>query len=457
MVDRTTHTLDRTGKFGSSPRRRATASRVRGGSLCRKLVKWSDDARSPVGPMTEPEAEMLDKRLDSIEKGDIERLVVNGVPEGRALEYKEKLPGGSDGDRKEFLADVSSLANTVGGDIVYGVSEQRDADGKPTGVPARADGMAPANPEADKLRLDSIARDGIAPRITGLRYRWVDGFPNGSVLVVRVPSSWSGPHMVIFQQWSRFYARAANGKYLLDVYQIRDAFARAGDLAARGRRFRNERLAQIIAGETPAALTGDRLIIVHVIPYVAIANEQIVDVRVVPQHQQLMRPFYSDNGHGSFNIDGYLTTVLTGGQRAGGYAQLFRSGILETVDSGMIREDERYGVTLPSTTFAQHLFGFLGRTKTLYTTLEIPAPVSISVALYGVANCRLGLSQHWTFNHGIASQSFGRQMIRLPEMTLEDFDGETQRESRPLLDALWQGAGLERCLEYDDAGRWNRR
>jgi hypothetical protein len=53
--------------------------------------------------------------LHQIDAARLEALRVDGVREGRQLEYKETLPGNSDDDKKEFLADVSSFANAAGG------------------------------------------------------------------------------------------------------------------------------------------------------------------------------------------------------------------------------------------------------------------------------------------------------------------------------------------------------
>src|SRR4051812_8827149 len=114
---------------------------------------------------------MIDRQFDAIQKADIDRLVDNGVPEGRTLEYKESLPGGKDEDRREFLADVSSLGNALGGDLVYGLREARDEAGKATGVPSSADGLSVANRDVEVQRMENMLRDGLSPRIAGVKYR----------------------------------------------------------------------------------------------------------------------------------------------------------------------------------------------------------------------------------------------------------------------------------------------
>ncbi|MCL2648932.1 MAG: hypothetical protein FWD61_18360 [Phycisphaerales bacterium] len=48
---------------------------------------------------------MIQKSFDQIVKADIDALL-NEVSESKTLEYKLKLPGKSEDDKKEFLADI---------------------------------------------------------------------------------------------------------------------------------------------------------------------------------------------------------------------------------------------------------------------------------------------------------------------------------------------------------------
>src|SRR5664280_2298642 len=137
---------------------------------------------------------MTSREFDTITNADVEALVTNAVAEGRTIEYKQQLPGNSDEEKREFLADVSSFANAGGGDILYGVVEKRDSDNKPTGIPEKAQGLPGINTDSEILRLDESIRSGIDPRIPGYRIRGIDGFSAGPVLLIRVPKSWASPH-----------------------------------------------------------------------------------------------------------------------------------------------------------------------------------------------------------------------------------------------------------------------
>ncbi len=78
---------------------------------------------------------MIPADLAALNEGVLSSLIANGVPESLTIEYKQALPEENDEGRREFVADVSQFANSNGGDLVYGIAEQRDSTGKPTGVP----------------------------------------------------------------------------------------------------------------------------------------------------------------------------------------------------------------------------------------------------------------------------------------------------------------------------------
>jgi schlafen family protein len=213
------------------------------------------------------------KPLSMIEESDLQRLVDSSVAEQKTIEYKSALPGDADDEKKKFLANVSSFANASGGHLIFGI-EAKD------GVPTNLNGLEV--PSADKavLRLDDMVRAGIRARIPGHNTQPVT-LSNGRIaIVMRIPHSWNAPHMVTYKDWSRFYARNSNGKYLLDVGEIRAAFLRSETTADRIRRFRTDRLTRIIAGEFPtrAPLADAPKLILHIAPLGAFDAGISVDV-----------------------------------------------------------------------------------------------------------------------------------------------------------------------------------
>ena len=66
---------------------------------------------------------MINKELASISLADLEDLLANTVGESRTLEYKSQLNLRSREERIELLADITAFANTAGGDLLFGVTE----------------------------------------------------------------------------------------------------------------------------------------------------------------------------------------------------------------------------------------------------------------------------------------------------------------------------------------------
>jgi hypothetical protein len=118
---------------------------------------------------------VIQKPLNHITKVDIESFVSAKGSESRTLDYKQQLPDSDPDKKREFLYDVSSFANAAGGDMVFGIADERDADGKSTGLPASVEGVNLPNVSDAIARLENLLRDGIMPRISGIEWKAVNG------------------------------------------------------------------------------------------------------------------------------------------------------------------------------------------------------------------------------------------------------------------------------------------
>jgi Putative DNA-binding domain len=97
---------------------------------------------------------LVDIPLDLISEGDLRRLITNEAPESVYIDYKETTYGPTGDQHREFLADISSFANTVGGDLVIGMTE---ASGVPTGFKP-----FPDYPDAELRRIVPIPKAAAA-------------------------------------------------------------------------------------------------------------------------------------------------------------------------------------------------------------------------------------------------------------------------------------------------------
>jgi hypothetical protein len=394
---------------------------------------------------------MINKRFDLIEKSDIDLLVASAEAENRTLEYKETLPCNSDGDKKEFLADISSFANAAGGDIIYGISEKRDANGKPTGIPEAANGLAGINADAEIRRLENTLRDGLTPRIIGLQLKTIDGFTSGPILIIRVPNSWNAPHMIAKGD-SRFFSRNSAGKYPLDVNEIRSAFALGASIPEKVRRFRDDRIDKVIAGETPVVLAGDAKTILHILPVAALDPTYRVDLQKVARFVRLV-PIGARGRNQRFNFDGFVTYDGPINRPSGSYVQVFRNGAIEAAEIYLLidRPSQGTGIISP-VKFEQTISEALAVYLNAEVEWGITPPYFVMVSLVGVKGYIMS-TKDVIWLDGL--QPIERDVLLLPDILIED-ESNTNIPSllRPVFDALWQSSGLSGSMNYDNEGNW---
>ncbi|WP_053322557.1 helix-turn-helix domain-containing protein [Mariprofundus ferrooxydans] len=384
---------------------------------------------------------MILKPLQQIAEADIQDLLDNEVPEGRSLDYKLTLPGNSDADKKEFLADVSSFANAAGGHLVFGISEQG-------GIPTNIEGLSGVDLDAEILRLENLVRDGIDPRIPGLHMKAVERGDDAPVLIIHIPKSWMGPHMVTFKNTSKFHTRNSAGKYQMDVTEIRSAFSVSDELPKKIEAFRNERLAKIIAGETPVPIKDEPRLAVHIMPLSAFTPFHSIAPSELYQINQHLSPLRTLGYSPRINLDGLV--VYTGADPEFiGYCQTFRSGIIEAVDASILRANESNAI--PSIILVQAVEQGVGKYLLAFKALEIMEPAILQISLLGAKGYKLADGDIWDWQ---SSPALDRETLLLPDILIEDYAADVHSIIKPALDALWNTCGHHGCSWYDEAGNW---
>ena len=376
---------------------------------------------------------MLPAQLSSINEDHLNALVAGGVRESRSIEFKAKLIWRTDSEKKEFLADVSALANCGGGDLIFGIEEDQ-------GVAAAVVGLASFDPDRGGLRIESILRDGIAPRIVGIRVQPVALSNGRTAIIVRVPNSLHRPHMVVFKQGSRFYSRNSAGKYQLDVHELRSAFIASESVADRIRQFRIERIDAILQGNTPETLSGKSYVCIHMIPVAAYYPSFSFDIARV---RESLLPIGRQGCNPSVNFDGRLFSapVYTGVVDA--YVQLFRNGVIEAVDCQMT---DKY---LPSVAYESEIIESVSDYAEFYRNHEMPTPVLMGLTLLNVKEFRMG-----TDGVDHIGRPIDRDHLILPERFAESLDFDAASFLRPCFDQIWNACGYSCSMNYNENGKW---
>lgn len=381
------------------------------------------------------------KELDAITEADLQSLADNDVAEDRTLEFKRELPGNSESAKKEFLYDVSALANASGGNIIYGIEEE---DGKASDLI----GLSGINADAEIRRLESILQFGIEPRIPGLRIHPVTLQDNRAAIIIRVPKSFALPHVVKHGGTFKFYSRNSAGKYQLDVAELRALFALSETTAEHIRNFRLARLGRIVASESPVLLNNNPKIVLHIVPARAFDPAVRFDVSQVAYDISLTKPIGAGGWNNRYNFDGFLTYA----QYQGGvdsYTQVFHHGSIEAVQASYIeagKQEHGIRATAIENAITKHLEQYMKAQQ----IMGVEPPLFIMLSLLGVAGYRLSGSDYVPGN----SDPIDRNDLVVPEVMVEEFGLDPHRVMKPIFDAIWNAGGYERDPNYDSEGNW---
>lgn len=373
-------------------------------------------------------------QLENLTIENIQSLVDNSVGENRNLEYKRELNVRNDQGKKEFLADISSFANTSGGDIIYGIEE---TDGVPTAIlPIQI------NVDEEVLRLTSIIQTGLSPRIN-FHFESLE-YQGGIILILRIFQFYSGPVMISLQSNGKFFARHTNGKYQMDQSQIVNHAIKANSIRDEFTKFRNGRIDYFLSGEA-----GNDPSLPFILFYIYPITSFTLDLNTIERENTIehLRPLSGGYRSSTFNLDGFKVYYDFGSQ-----VQVFRNAAIEYFDSTFpIYELNNNGIPLfPMRLFEHALIDRFESIKSFFFENSIIPPFILNLNFYNFSNYR----PHFDFDllmSGFHYNTNTRNEVFLPEIIIEDIE-DTHSILRPIFDDFWRVFGLPRCGHYNDLG-----
>lgn len=393
---------------------------------------------------------MIPKSIDDINISDIQVLIENEVSERRTLDYKQQLPKDDKDGTKTFLADICAFANTIGGDLIYGIKEKRDEQGKTTGIPEEIYQLEDINFDEFLKKYEDKIQAGIEPRIQGIRFRQIHSSDNKYILIIRVPQSWAAPHRVIFSKMAHFYGRKNAGNYPLDVNEIRSAFLSSEAVTVRIEKFIEDRLDKIIGENTPVKLKGSSSVILHVAPLSSFTISNYLDLENI-QEENPPAPMENHGSDSRYNFYGFLKFI--GSQdEAYAYAQLFRNGIIESVNNIFISDHiGKNGIEFSH--YEKQIISALNQYIKFHKSKGFTIPIFVFLSIINVSNCKIVTDGMFSaFRKEISENN-----LLLPGVTIRDFNEKPEDVLRPLFDSIWQAGGYRKCFSYDENGNYKYR
>lgn len=185
---------------------------------------------------------LLGSRLEDVQYPQLVTLTENQIPESFDLDYKSKLYGSSDKDKRDAATDVAALANTAGGLLILGIAEDDQARAE------SAPGVSLS--EAEERRIRQIVGSQVVP-LPVLDFLHIEAVPESGhgLLLIAVPRSPLAPHAVIVNDGLRYPRRnGATTRYLSEpevAAAYRDRFTTARTLRDRAGEVEAEALARL--------------------------------------------------------------------------------------------------------------------------------------------------------------------------------------------------------------------
>ncbi|WP_292368404.1 helix-turn-helix domain-containing protein [Methanoregula sp. UBA64] len=384
-------------------------------------------------------------KIDEIDLEDLQKLIDNEIPEGRTIEYKEKINVGNDEEKREFLADISSFANTDGGDIIFGITENRN-----TGFPEKIVGLDITNADEEIRRINSIIQNGLQPRITPPQSHSIKLSTGKYVIIIRIKKSWNSPHRIIFKGWDKFCSRNSKGKYQLDVIELRNAFNLSESRFDKISTFINRRIHSIHYGDSPLQTIETPKVILHVIPINAFDPQTLIDFTQYPEIIKDIATLTDYKLIGTFNSDGKVKIGKVGEKNPYEYVQLFRNGIIESVGSNYLIGIE--DSCIPLTPFEEKIIDASKNYLLALKGLNIEGPIIIFLTLVGVQKfTRCTDKNRYPMLERDIPQ-IQKEILTLPEVMIEEYNENIENILKKTFDALANACGLEKSQNYDENG-----
>lgn len=369
---------------------------------------------------------MIDKSLEQIAQADLEALVAKAATEGRRLDFKVAFPDAGDKAVRELLADVTSFANTDGGDIIVGIRD----DGN--GVAAEVAGISTASLDNELLRIEGQIRDCIDPRVPAFHVQTVALDTGRAVLVLRVGASLLAPHRVTHKGSSRFYARNSRGKFEMDTGELRLAFAATDEMPRKVRDLHSRAVNATSGVDMPCKLADEPKVILTIAPMSILREARDVSVT----RETAVLPSRNSGYHFVTGLDGMIvhSPIDEASRAVRTWAVNHRRGYVDF--AWAIGRTTENGPTIWRKYFEEELVSAARSAVARLRQYGIEGPWVAMVTLHGISGYRILLADYeWT-----------EQAWQDPAYLGEIVDDSLGSASlQPFIERFWRLFGMDRA------------
>jgi hypothetical protein len=266
---------------------------------------------------------------------------------------------------------------------------------------------------------------------------------------MKILPGFNKPHRV--KSTGKFYGRRANGRYELDIGEIKDLFLLSSTIEEKFEKFRMQRLIKIKSGNFPFVYYSQNIVTLHIASLSSLTNNIPIPLKkIASSDTTYYSPLSSEGFNKIYNFDG-LMNYHSAENQVSSYVQIFRNGIIETSSFMLLdpyHKGKIHGVEVEKQirkTINDYIFNL--------QKIDINYPYFISISMLNTKGCRI-----------ISDNMMAIQLIRsawgdfgpiydddliLPSVYIEN-KNELSEKLRYCFDVFWNADGYDMSPVVDN-------
>ncbi|MDK8193217.1 ATP-binding protein [Paenibacillus sp. UMB7766-LJ446] len=370
----------------------------------------------------------IEKNITELTIQDLNELIENKVRESATIEYKSQMPR-----PEQVCGAISSLANTFGGDFYIGISEE-------SGEPTELVGINCEDVDKLELQINGWLQTGIEPRLARYDITNFQLEENKHIILIRAYRSWSRPHRV--KENRHFYSRKSNGKFPMDVHEIRNMFLGTTEFSKMYSDFKEERVPH-----HASQFADQPFCLLHYVPLSSFEKHFNLDLSLISRLNLI--PLAGAGVNPRINLDGIFSESRY--TNVNSKMQIFRNGIIEQATTRLITNN-----IIAAAQIERLLIENIQHQMFNYEKMGISEPFYVICSFYLQSEVLEILLPYEDTGY-----AYSDNKLVLPEILIDPNNVETEtpklsvgRMLKPMLDTLWNAFGLpEAKLEVEESYR----
>jgi hypothetical protein len=255
----------------------------------------------------------------------------------------------------------------------------------------------------------------------------------------------------------RFYYRDFGKRHCMDEQELKIAFIASENVTEKIKRFRENRIMDIMANESPMKLSKNAKLLINIVPINAFESDEKLDLKKINENFSMENPIIHNWGtyFRRYNLHGFLVYRSISDGIVDRYFQVFDNGIVEYYEDSLFDISKKIfsGKKFELRTLNKVLGGLK-----LQDNYSIYYPRIIITSILNVKGFKISDDYEDTTYYSVDND-----IVQLPEVVIEEHPQKAKNESypgicalaetmKPVFDKLWQAVGEPCSPNYDEEG-----